>query len=355
MNIRHMACIHLGSVSCPSVLRTLLPIGERVHRLLGGLDTSSSPPSASAAWACREFYGDRRRGRVDRHHPPRPRARRDPARHRRHVRPRSRTSSWSARPSPAAATRCVLATKFGNVRGPDGALGWYQRHARSTSSRPATAALRRLGVDHIDLYYQHRVDPNVPIEETVGAMAELVDGRQGPLPRAVGGRCRHHPPGARGASDHGAAERVLAVDARSRGRDPARRCASWASGSCPTARSGAASSPAAHRASGRPATTTDFRAPATRASPGEKLQAEPRARRRGPRDRRRRRARPPAQLALAWLLAQGDDVVPIPGTKRVSYLEENVAAAGLRLDRDDLAPLRPRPRPRRSRVTGMPT
>src|SRR5512135_1718720 len=69
--------------------------------------------------------------------------------------------------------RAVLATKFGNVRGPDGA--WLGVNGRPEYIRAACeASLQRLGVDHIDLYYQHRVDPSVPIEETVGAMAELV-------------------------------------------------------------------------------------------------------------------------------------------------------------------------------------
>ncbi len=68
----------------------------------------------------------------------------------------------------------VLATKFGNERREDGSWVRRQRHARTTSARPATPASQRLGVDHLDLYYQHRVDQTVPIEDTVGAMAELV-------------------------------------------------------------------------------------------------------------------------------------------------------------------------------------
>ncbi len=82
----------------------------------------------------------------------------------------------------------------------------------------AEASLRRLGVDVIDLYYQHRVDPKVPIEDTVGAMAELVAAGQGPLPRAVGGQRRLDPPRGRRPPDRGAAERVVAVDPRPRGR-----------------------------------------------------------------------------------------------------------------------------------------
>src|SRR5437763_1776036 len=117
----------------------------------------------------------------------------------------------------------VLATKFGNVRKPDGTFVGV--NGRPEYVRQACdASLARLGVDHIDLYYQHRVDPSVPIEETVGAMAELAR---------------------------------------------AKRCT-------------------------------------------------------------------PSQLALAWVLAQAEDIVPIPGTKRVRYLEENAGAAAIALSAADL-------------------
>ena len=95
----------------------------------------------------------------------------------------------------------VVATKFGNMRGEDGAfLGVngqpdYVRKACDDS-------LQRLGVDVIDLYYQHRVDTKTPIEETVGAMAELVTGGQGALPRVIGSGAGDDPPRARGPSDH---------------------------------------------------------------------------------------------------------------------------------------------------------
>ena len=116
-----------------------------------------------------------------------------------------------------------LATKFGNVRerGRPTLLGVS---GRPEYVRPACdASLKRLGIDHIDLYYQHRVDPDMPIEETVGAMAELVKAgkvRYLGLSEAV---ARDHPPRAQGPSDHRAADRVLAVDPRRRGRDPADR------------------------------------------------------------------------------------------------------------------------------------
>ena len=104
------------------------------------------------------------------------------------------------------------------------------------------ASLRRLGVDHIDLYYQHRVDPTTPIEETVGAMAELVRAGKVRSPRAVRGRARDDPARARRAPDRRAPERVLALERDPEDRDPRHRAASSGSASSPTARSVAASS-----------------------------------------------------------------------------------------------------------------
>ena len=111
-----------------------------------------------------------------------------------------------------------IATKFGFriEETPDGpkqvpGLNSQPRHVRAV----AEASLRRMGIETIDLYYQHRVDPDVPIEETVGAMAELVARGQGAQSRPLRGRRGHHPPGACGASDRRRAERILAVDSRS--------------------------------------------------------------------------------------------------------------------------------------------
>ncbi len=113
-----------------------------------------------------------------------------------------------------------IATKFGNERAPDGTrIGINGRPDYVHAA--CDASLARLGVDVIDLYYQHRVDKSVPIEETVGAMAELVDGRQGPPPRPVRGLGDHDPTGPRGPSDHRTAVGVLPVHPRHRGRDPA--------------------------------------------------------------------------------------------------------------------------------------
>ena len=99
-------------------------------------------------------------------------------------------------------------------------------------------SLRRLGVEQVDLYYMHRRNPDVPIEESVGAMAELVRGRQGRAPRPERGQRRHAAPRRRRPPDRGAPERVVAVHARARARDRPDARASSASASSPTARSG---------------------------------------------------------------------------------------------------------------------
>ena len=112
----------------------------------------------------------------------------------------------------------VIATKFGFAFDADGrqtGLSSRPEHIR----RAVDGSLRRLGTDHIDLLYQHRVDPQVPIEDVAGTVKELIDGGQGPPLRPVRGRRPHHPPGARRAAGHRAAERVLAVLARAGGRD----------------------------------------------------------------------------------------------------------------------------------------
>ena len=129
----------------------------------------------------------------------------------------------------------VLATKFGNERRPDGS--WVGINGRPEYVRAACdASLERLGVEVIDLYYQHRVDKTVPIEETVGAMAELVRGGQGPLSGALRGQAGDHPSRARGPPDQRAADRVLALVARARGGRSCLPFGSWGSASSPTAR-----------------------------------------------------------------------------------------------------------------------
>jgi aryl-alcohol dehydrogenase-like predicted oxidoreductase len=228
--------------------------------------------------------------------------------------------------------RVVLATKFGNVRSPQGAfLGVNGKpdYVRSACE----ASLRRLGVDHIDLYYQHRVDPNTPIEETVGAMAELV--REGKVrfiglseasPATIRRAHRVHPITA------------LQTEYSLWSRDVEDEI-------LPTVRELGIGF-VAYSPLGRGFLTGRFRTvddlPADdyrRNSPrfqGENFQKNLDLVRHIESLARQKRCTP-SQLALAWLLARGDDIVPIPGTKRVKYLEENVGALAVTLTSDDLA------------------
>ena len=211
-----------------------------------------------------------------------------------------------------------------------GPLDGSAEHVRSSIE----GSLKRLGTDHVDLYYQHRVDPNVPIEETVGAMAELVAAGQGPPHRAQRGGAGDDPARPRRPSDHGRADRVLAVDARPRGRGPAHLPRARASASCPTRRSAAAFSPAA--SSRRTSWTRATSAATGPRFTGENLEANLRLAAKVA-EIAAEKGITPAQLALAWVLAQGEDLVPIPGTKRRSYLEQNAAAVDVELSEDDLA------------------
>jgi aryl-alcohol dehydrogenase-like predicted oxidoreductase len=226
----------------------------------------------------------------------------------------------------------VLATKFGNVRAPDGTpLGVNGRpdYVRSACE----GSLRRLGVDVIDLYYQHRVDPETPIEETVGAMAELV--RQGKVRHL--GLSEAAPATVRRAhAVHPIA--ALQTEYSLWSREPEAEI-------LPTVRELGIGF-VAYSPLGRGFLTGQIKSPEDlepddwrRQSPrfqGENFQrnldlaakVEAIARHKGC---------TPGQLALAWVLAQGEEVVPIPGTKRRRYLEENVGAAGVELTLGDLA------------------
>jgi aryl-alcohol dehydrogenase-like predicted oxidoreductase len=228
--------------------------------------------------------------------------------------------------------RVVLATKFGIVRDPANPM------VRGINGKPeyvracCEASLRRLGTDHIDLYYQHRVDPATPIEETVGAMSDLV--RQGKV-RFLGlseagvdtlrRACAVHPISA------------LQSEYSLWSRDPEdgilAACRALGIGFV------------AYSPLGRGFLTgqlkrfedlaaDDYR----RFSPrfqgenfGKNLELVKRVEAIA-----REKKCTPGQLALAWVLAQGDDVVPIPGTKRRSYLEENAAASDIALSASDL-------------------
>jgi aryl-alcohol dehydrogenase-like predicted oxidoreductase len=226
----------------------------------------------------------------------------------------------------------TLATKFGNERQPDGTFMGVNGRPDYVH-RAVDASLRRLGVDHIDLYYQHRVDPNVPVEETWGALAEVV----------AAGKVRFL-----GISEAAPAtvRRAHAVHPVTAGqyeyslwtRDPEAEL-------LPTLHE-LGIGLVAYSPLGRGFLTGELTSP-------DQL-AEDDWRRSNPRFQGANFERnlalvaevrtlaaakgvTPAQLALAWVLAQGDDIVPIPGTKRIKYLEQNVAALDVELGPDDLA------------------
>jgi aryl-alcohol dehydrogenase-like predicted oxidoreductase len=228
-----------------------------------------------------------------------------------------------------------LATKFGIKHDPD------SPSARVVDGSPAyvreciEGSLRRLGVDHVDLYYQHRVDPNTPIEETVGAMAELV----------AEGKVRHL-----GLSEAGpetlrraSAEHpitALQTEYSLWSRDPEEEilptCRELGIGFVPYSPLGRGFLTGAIR-SPDDLDEDDYRRYSPRFQ-GENFQKnldlvariEEIASEKGV---------TPAQLALAWVLAQGEDIVPIPGTKKVPRLEENAAAAEVSLSDEELAEL----------------
>jgi aryl-alcohol dehydrogenase-like predicted oxidoreductase len=225
----------------------------------------------------------------------------------------------------------VLATKFGNVRGPDGA--WLGVNGRPEYIHAACdASLQRLGVEHIDLYYQHRVDPSVPIEDTVGAMADLV--RAGKV-RFIG-LSEAAPATIRRAH---ATHPVAAVQTEYSlwTRDPE----DGVLATCRELGIGfVAYSPLGRGfLTGRIRRTADLPADDVRTR-HPRFQEANLARNLTLVERVELLARAkrctPAQLALAWVLAQGTDIVPIPGTKRRRYLEENVGALNVQFSPEDL-------------------
>jgi aryl-alcohol dehydrogenase-like predicted oxidoreductase len=226
--------------------------------------------------------------------------------------------------------RVVVATKFGIQRDPGGRL--LGVNGRPEYVRQACeASLERLGVDTIDLYYLHRVDPNTPIEDTVGAMGELV--RQGKV-RFLGVSEVAPATLRRAHSVHPLT--ALQTEFSLWSRDPEREvlpaCRELGIGFV-------AYSPLGRGfLTGRIADPGDlepgdWRLTTPRFAAGNFEKNRELARRVTELAERRRVS--PAQVALAWLLGQGDDVVPIPGTKRRSYLEENVGALDVVLSRED--------------------
>jgi aryl-alcohol dehydrogenase-like predicted oxidoreductase len=226
----------------------------------------------------------------------------------------------------------VLATKFGNIRGPGGS--WAGLNGRPEYVRQACdASLARLGVDHIDLYYQHRVDPKVPIEETVGAMADLVKA----------GKVRYLGLSEAGSDTIRRANAIHPIAALQTeyslwSRDPEDEilpiCRDLGIGFV-------AYSPLGRGFLSGQIRSLDDLAPDDWRRNNPRFQGENFAKNLALVTRIEQLAREngctPSQLALAWVLAQGDDIVPIPGTKRVRYLEENAAAVELRLTPAELA------------------
>ena len=225
-----------------------------------------------------------------------------------------------------------LATKFGNVRGENGE--WLGIRGDADYVRQACeASLARLGVDHIDLYYQHRVDKSTEIEETVGTMAELVEA----------GKVRHIGLSEASSETIRRAHAVHPVTALQTEyslwtRDPEDEI-------FPTVRElgigFVAYSPLGRGFLSGRVTSPDDLDPDDFRRRNPRFQGENFDRNLELVDRVREIAEEkdvtPAQLALAWVLRQGDDIVPIPGTKRAHYLEENARAAEVELGDEDLA------------------
>ena len=225
----------------------------------------------------------------------------------------------------------VLATKFGNVRGPKGEfLG--VKGSPDYVRQACDASLQRLKVDVIDLYYQHRVDNQTPIEDTVGAMAELVKA----------GKVKHLGMSEASSATIRRAYKIHPISAlqteyslwtRDPEDDQLDTCRELGIGFV------------AYSPLGRGFLTGQFKT-------FEDIPADD-YRRRSPRfqgenflknlalvervkEIAARKQCEPSQLALAWLLSRGDDIIPIPGTKRIKYLEENIAAVGIQLTDDEL-------------------
>lgn len=226
----------------------------------------------------------------------------------------------------------TLATKFGNVRTPEG--GFVGVNGKPEYVRAACdASLKRLGVDVIDLYYQHRVDPETPIEDTVGAMAELVQagkirylGLSEAAPATIRRAAKIHPIAA------------LQTEYSLWSREPEDEI-------LPTCRELGIGF-VAYSPLGRGFLTGQYRSPDDFA-PDDYRRQSPRFQ--GENFQRNldlvhkieeiaaSKSVKPSQLALAWVLARGKDIVPIPGTKRIPYLEENIAAIAVALTPEELA------------------
>ncbi|MEH7084334.1 aldo/keto reductase [Neobacillus drentensis] len=225
----------------------------------------------------------------------------------------------------------VIATKFGNVRAEDGAfLGINGRP--EYVKKACEASLRRLGVDHIDLYYQHRVDPNTPIEETVGAMADLIQEgkvRYLGLSEASAATIRR----ANAVHPITAVQTEYSLWSRDVEDEILPACRELGIGFVPYSPLGRGFLTGQIQKF-EDLAVDDYR----RLSPrfqGENFQKNLELVQKINEIAREKDCQP-SQLALAWLLKQGDDIVPIPGTKRIKYLEENVGALQITLTAADL-------------------
>jgi aryl-alcohol dehydrogenase-like predicted oxidoreductase len=224
----------------------------------------------------------------------------------------------------------VVATKFGQVKGPDGKQGLDSRPQYVMQA--CDASLKRLGLEVIDLYYQHRVDPNVPIEDTVGAMKRLVE--QGKV-RALGlsevapatiRRAHKVHPIAAVQNEYSLLFRTDGEETLKGTRELGISLVAYA----PLGRSMLTGS--VHGKADLPEGDRRLQHPRFQ---GENLETNVRIVQQLESFAHQKRCTP-AQLVLAWLLAQGEDIVPIPGTKRKQRVDENAAASRLQLSEEEL-------------------
>jgi aryl-alcohol dehydrogenase-like predicted oxidoreductase len=227
--------------------------------------------------------------------------------------------------------KVVLATKFGNLGGRDG--GKIAEGRPEYVTQACEASLKRLGIEVIDLYYQHRIDPTVPVEDTVGAMARLVEqgkvralGLSEARPETIRRAHRIHPIAAV-QNEYSLLYRVEAEETLRTLRELGIAFVAYAP-------------------LGRGLLTARFEEPAAMAE-GDSRRRHPRYAGEALAHNRslvakvetiaRHKGCSPAQLVLAWLLAQGPDIIPIPGTKRLERLDENLGALDVSLTPDEIA------------------